>query len=73
MNSKINENKNTNSSADNIFISAFIMSLILAKDLSIEEQGILGNYLQIVGLNLTSYATFCAIYDSENPKNNNEN
>lgn len=68
MNNNIDKNLNTNSCADSIFISAFIMSLVLAKDLSIEEQSILGNYLQIIGLNLTSYATFCAIYDSENKK-----
>lgn len=57
-------------SADSIFISAFVASLIFAKDLTVEEQILLGNYLQIIGLNLTSYATFYSIFESQN---NNEN
>ena len=37
--------------------SAFIIGLILAKELSIEEQDSIGNWLQLIGLTMQTYAS----------------
>ena len=37
--------------------SAFIIGLILARELSIEEQDSIGNWLQLIGLTMQTYAS----------------
>ncbi len=54
--------------SNNLFISAFLISLIMAKDLNIQEQNLFGNYLQIIGQNLTSLATFEDFCDNKKNK-----
>lgn len=59
----VDNNDNINC-CNNLFMSSFVISIILAKDLSSVEQNLLGNYLQIIGQNLTSLSTFSEILDN---------
>lgn len=59
----VDNNDNINC-CNNLFMSSLVISIILAKDLSSAEQNLLGNYLQIIGQNITSLSTFSEILDN---------
>lgn len=67
----VDNNDNINC-CNNLFMSSFVISIILAKDLSNVEQNLLGNYLQIIGQNLTSLSTFSEILDNNLNTENNQ-
>ncbi|CCZ56433.1 unknown [Clostridium sp. CAG:1219] len=67
----VDNNDNINC-CNNLFMSSFVISIILAKDLSSVEQNLLGNYLQIIGQNLTSLSTFSEILDNNLNTENNQ-
>lgn len=67
----VDNNDNINC-CNNLFMSSFIISIILARDLSSVEQNLLGNYLQIIGQNLTSLSTFSEILDNNLNTENNQ-
>ena len=46
--------------------SAFLIGLILVQRLSIEEQDSIGNWLQLVGLTMQTYASQKATLDANN-------
>ena len=67
----VDNNDNINC-CNNLFMSYLVISIILAKDLSGVEQNLLGNYLQIIGQNLTSLSTFSEILDNNLNTENNQ-
>lgn len=67
----VDNNDNINC-CNNLFMSSFVISIILARDLSSVEQNLLGNYLQIIGQNLTSLSTFSEILDNNLNTENNQ-
>lgn len=67
----VDNNDNINC-CNNLFMSSLVISIILAKDLSSVEQNLLGNYLQIIGQNLTSLSTFSEILDNNLNTENNQ-
>lgn len=67
----VDNNDNINC-CNNLFMSYLVISIILAKDLSSAEQNLLGNYLQIIGQNLTSLSTFSEILDNNLNTENNQ-
>lgn len=67
----VDNNDNINC-CNNLFMSSLVISIILAKDLSSAEQNLLGNYLQIIGQNLTSLSTFSEILDNNLNTENNQ-
>lgn len=67
----VDNNDNINC-CNNLFMSYLVISIILAKDLSSVEQNLLGNYLQIIGQNLTSLSTFSEILDNNLNTENNQ-
>jgi len=54
--------------AENLFISTFLVSLTLARGLNSEEQNLLGNYLQAIGVNLCAISNFNTYFNSNNNK-----
>ena len=67
----VDNNDNINC-CNNLFMSSFVISIILAKELSSVEQNLLGNYLQIIGQNLTTLSTFSEILDNNLNTENNQ-
>lgn len=67
----VDNNDNINC-CNNLFMSYLVISIILAKDLSSAEQNLLGNYLQIIGQNITSLSTFSEILDNNLNTENNQ-
>lgn len=67
----VDNNDNINC-CNNLFMSSLVISIILAKDLSSAEQNLLGNYLQIIGQNITSLSTFSEILDNNLNTENNQ-
>ena len=59
--------------AENLFISTFLISLTLARGLNPSEKNLLGNYLQVIGVNLCAISNFNTFFSSDNNSNNNNN
>ncbi len=53
--------------------SAFVIGLLLVKELSIEEQDSIGNWLELVGLVMQTYSSQITTIQSNNNSNTNNN
>ena len=62
--------------AENLFISTFLISLTFARGLNSDEQNLLGNYLQVIVVNLcaiSNFNTFFNLSDKTSNISNKEN
>ena len=46
--------------------SAFLIGILLSQELSLEEQDSIGNWLQLVGLTMQTYASQKSVIDTDN-------
>ena len=51
--------------------SAFLIGIFLTKELSLEEQGSVGNWLQLVGLTMQTYSSQSSTVNSKKNKEKN--